>query len=593
MSRPLALHWTWLLTLLFGALALLYGVTTPPWEASDELGHYDYVRHLVQSRTFLRQSVDQPNLGHHPPLYYLIAGAFAWPADMSDAATAPVFNALYVNANNGGHDPNVAVHTTALTFPWSGQALALHLARVASALIGVATTAAAAAAARLAFARWTAVLLAVGLVAFDPELAFVHGAITNDALAGLAGSLVFLQTLRAVRGPARLAGWAWVGVWLAVGLLAKSSLVAAAGAVGMVVLWLGWRAHSARLVGRAVAAIGMPVVALSGWWFVRNQLLYGDPLGYGVYRKAWWPSLRTAPLRLSDLVEFVTFQFRSFWAWFGWLTVPGPRWFHLAALALCLVAVVGLLRLALGQRRELLGADGRCALGLAALFLVVQEAYMVTVILDCNSSCYQGRYLFPVVAPIGLLLGAGVAAALPNVALPAVAPALVAGLFAVAAWTPFGVILPAYNLVPMEKWQVARLPADPPTRVGSAFDLISHDAQPAAGGKLAVTLYWRAAQKPDFDYSAFVHLIDDGGNLLAQKDQGPGAPRGFPPKSWSVGDVVADEHDLDVGSLPPGRYRVRVGLYNWANGQQLLVVRDGQPVGTFLILPEPVELPVR
>src|SRR5579884_3660367 len=136
------------------------------------------------------------------------------------------------------------------------------------------------------------------------------------------------------------------------------------------------------------------------------------------------------------------------------MTVPGPGWLHEGALVLCALAALGLALVALGCRRDLFAAGERRALALAALFVAVQELYMLVVILDCNSSCYQGRYLFPTIAPIGLLLGAGLAALVPRAALrPAVGVAALA-MLAVAAVVPFVVIEPAYASLPLAKWQL-------------------------------------------------------------------------------------------------------------------------------------------
>jgi hypothetical protein len=87
----------------------------------------------------------------------------------------------------------------------------------------------------------------------------------------------------------------------------------------------------------------------------------------------------------------------------------------------------------------------------------------------------------------------------------------------------------------------------------------------------------------------FVHLIDGQGRIVAQKDQGPGASASYPPTSWLAGDIVADEHVLDVpAQTPPSTYRLRVGVYNWATGQQLPVDTPGQPSAPYVILGEEV-----
>jgi len=109
------------------------------------------------------------------------------------------------------------------------------------------------------------------------------------------------------------------------------------------------------------------------------------------------------------------------------------------------------------------------------------------------------------------------------------------------------------------------------------IELLGYDTtlQP---GELAVTLHWRALQPPVEDYSVFVHLLDAEGQIVAQHDGQPqnGA---YPTSVWDRGEVVADEHILDLpADLPAGRYRLRVGWYLPASGDRLPVVGDGDSV---------------
>jgi 4-amino-4-deoxy-L-arabinose transferase-like glycosyltransferase len=76
---------------------------------------------------------------------------------------------------------------------------------------------------------------------------------------------------------------------------------------------------------------------------------------------------------------------------------------------------------------------------------------------------------------------------------------------------------------------------------------------------LDVDLTWQAETTPSEDFTAFVHLIDQRGELIAQTDR---QPAGFPTGDWRPGEVVRDTFrvDLPVG-LPPGDYVVRTGFY--------------------------------
>lgn len=78
---------------------------------------------------------------------------------------------------------------------------------------------------------------------------------------------------------------------------------------------------------------------------------------------------------------------------------------------------------------------------------------------------------------------------------------------------------------------------------------------------LTVTLYWQAQAALPHDYTVFVHLFDEAGEMLTQDD---GPPRGgwYPTSAWEAGDVIVDVHRLDVPELPAGQaVHVLVGMY--------------------------------
>ena len=82
------------------------------------------------------------------------------------------------------------------------------------------------------------------------------------------------------------------------------------------------------------------------------------------------------------------------------------------------------------------------------------------------------------------------------------------------------------------------------------------------GNTLTVTLVWRATATPDASYSSFVHLSDDTGRIWSQSDSVP-ANWTRPTTGWLAGEYVVDAHTLTLpGDLPPGAYRLLVGLYD-------------------------------
>ncbi len=87
----------------------------------------------------------------------------------------------------------------------------------------------------------------------------------------------------------------------------------------------------------------------------------------------------------------------------------------------------------------------------------------------------------------------------------------------------------------------------------------------------AVTLYWQTDQAITESYTAFVHLLDEAGQIVAQNDSLPRAGA-YPTPWWQPDQLVEDMHPLALPpDLPPGTYQITVGFYNATDGQRLLL----------------------
>jgi hypothetical protein len=89
----------------------------------------------------------------------------------------------------------------------------------------------------------------------------------------------------------------------------------------------------------------------------------------------------------------------------------------------------------------------------------------------------------------------------------------------------------------------------------------------APGQTLPLVLFWQTEVVTDSPVTAFVHLVDQQGNLVTQSDRWPG---GLPSNIWAEKQVIIDEYEL---RLPPdlaaGAYQILVGLYDAESGQRL------------------------
>ncbi|MDM8528961.1 glycosyltransferase family 39 protein [Anaerolineales bacterium HSG24] len=88
-----------------------------------------------------------------------------------------------------------------------------------------------------------------------------------------------------------------------------------------------------------------------------------------------------------------------------------------------------------------------------------------------------------------------------------------------------------------------------------------------AGDTVTINLFWQASQTVEGNYMAFIHLLDEAGQIVAQND---GLPRAgaYPTPWWQVGLLVSDLRHLTIpADTPAGQYQLQVGLYepeSWA-----------------------------
>jgi hypothetical protein len=121
---------------------------------------------------------------------------------------------------------------------------------------------------------------------------------------------------------------------------------------------------------------------------------------------------------------------------------------------------------------------------------------------------------------------------------------------------------------------------------GGAARLLGYDLE-QTGDHLQLTLHWRAERLLDEDYTVFIHLLDEGGEIVAQGDSQPQGGA-YPTSVWDLGEVVNDPHQIALSpSLPAGRYRLAVGMYRLDTGERLPVFdSDGRPLGNSFTLTE-------
>jgi hypothetical protein len=92
---------------------------------------------------------------------------------------------------------------------------------------------------------------------------------------------------------------------------------------------------------------------------------------------------------------------------------------------------------------------------------------------------------------------------------------------------------------------------------------------PPAGEGRSLTLFWQATGPVAADYHLFLHLLDAGGELIAQED-GPPLDGAYPTSSWPPGEVLADTYQLPL----PEEGAALLGLYTLPDVSRLTAVEQ-------------------
>jgi hypothetical protein len=128
-------------------------------------------------------------------------------------------------------------------------------------------------------------------------------------------------------------------------------------------------------------------------------------------------------------------------------------------------------------------------------------------------------------------------------------------------------------LIALRPEPASELPADITrldTHLGDSFELVGYTMPESIRRKVAfyppqvipLTLYWRALQAPEFDYSVSLRLFDEAGREVFKVDSQNPVLGTYPTSRWRAGEVVGDYYEVQLApDLPPGTYHWGVILY--------------------------------
>jgi len=550
------------------ALALGYGITVPLFEAPDEHLHY-FTADFIAREGRLPTTGDGGLMGQEaaqPPLYYVAASLII--RAVTNSAIDP--HDLWLNPKGDPADlrgeslavppinVNMFIHGPAEDRPWEGFALAVHLVRMLSTLMGMGTLLCIYLAGRVVWpqARGRA-LLATALVAFLPQFAFTHGAVSNDAAITLFSAATIWQLLRITNGKLRMANekrppfaaLVALGVTIGLAMLSKAAglllLVYCAGVPGAAAWRRGKERRFANVAGM-VLPVAIPALVVGGWLLMRNWSLYGDPTAAGQF-VAFAGGLR--PYTLPQVWHDMDRVWRSFFALFGWMNVRPPAWIWTAWDLIAVMAIAGgVAGFVVSTRRPRAQTSFfdrllHPAVILSGWFLLLTLAWLQFML---RTPADQGRLFFPALVPLALGAAYGLShwsRPWPRPRLRPWAQLVVVGLALVTSVYSLAVVIPAAYARP----PVVSAPPDNATQPAIDFpeglELLAArvDTPVVKPGEWAwATIYWRsrpdrAGDAPIAQLEAFGRDFRRIGSLSAYHGRG-----NFPATLWPEGAIVAD-----------------------------------------------------
>ena len=582
-------------------LSLGFNAITPIFEGPDEPNHFLFIRYLQIYHQLPVQGTELKAVrAHHAPAYFVLGALLlAWSPPGSGATFADLGvpeNPRYLFRLDDPEPDNKSVflHGTAdEQWPYRGQPLAVHVARLLSLAFSTLAVVLTYLAASIMFpGNRPLAVLAAGLVAFDPMVAFMAGIVQNDTATLASGAAVVLVLSRNLLRRPVFWDWLLVGTVMGVGILLKSGLLAMAPVVAAAALYAAWRAGPAfawreRARALLVSAIGvaLPIALLDGWWFVRNQILYGDwtanasivVLSHGFTPEAGRSFL---PLALYYLASGMLGRFGN-----GG-TIDFPLTVFVPAALLALLAMLGLARLWRARRaRSGTPAPGPhwsfWALHALTASVIFASVLVFAVVLNGGAT---GKYQFPAFPSMAILLAAGALAWFPArwhgwVTAGLLLLTAAASVYAMVAllWPSYG---PPRQPLQFELDRATPLEAD----LGGATRVLGYQLDKTRlkpGDTLKVTVYWLPEAVTRTPQTVFIQILVPDVGVVAQRDLYPGGGT-YPTNVWVPGRPFVDNYTLHLppDAQPAASAPILFGLYDEVTGQRLTATGgDADPGG--------------
>ncbi|HOX27847.1 MAG TPA: hypothetical protein PLQ76_01700, partial [bacterium] len=181
---------------------------------------------------------------------------------------------------------------------------------------------------------------------------------------------------------------------------------------------------------------------IGGGWYIRNTVIYGDPIGHSAILKI----LPHNPPDLQNpkvLASWLSFVYAHFWMFNNFLrnmVMKCPQWAYAAFIASGGIAAAGLLRAKLFGFREMSSLSKKAFILMAA---GIAFSFAGLVFQNTKQYAAEGRYLYPTLVPIFVLFYEGHKGLMSKDNFPAWRAAYIAGFTIINLYFVYKILIPA------------------------------------------------------------------------------------------------------------------------------------------------------
>ena len=387
---------TWIFSL-YILLAVGYSLLMPIWEAPDEPAHYHIAWHLARIGRYPTMKLNYE--ANQPKTFYYLGAWVIHGLDKIDTHLSDYYLP---------HEYKQNIRTPVRRFDWTDEnyrfLLGVYALRWVNILIGAFGI----------WLNWKAFqlitpekpklrLAAVALTALTPQFLHITSSVNNDILGALAGAFLFYLVIRIMTTHSNILALISIALTLILPLMAKLTVLPVSAALLILVAWK-WLFHLPQKRWLIISGLSILIGAGVIYFFFPGTFQTASS-------EITW---RLFSLRKNALTyKYLKFIFEqiiwTYWGKVGWLAVGLPKW---SVILLTAFGLIGSLMNAYNLIKTRVKNPQFNAW--VATWLIVFFTLAAVIRNGLTTNATQGRFLFPAIGALSLLMVSGWHSMLPQ-----------------------------------------------------------------------------------------------------------------------------------------------------------------------------------